>query len=52
MHFGRAGGGREQPPLDVGIEHGLAGRGGPQRPPDLGPRRVLGQIAERATMTP
>jgi hypothetical protein len=37
LRFRRAGGGRQQPLLDRGIEHGLAARGGVQRPPDLGP---------------
>ena len=45
----RADGGRQQPLLDLRVEHGLAG-GGQDGPADLGPGGVLGQVAERACL--
>ncbi len=47
---GRTGSGRQQPLLHLGIEHGLAGRGGQHGPADLGPGGVLGQVAQRACL--
>ena len=44
----RADGGVEQPLLHARVKDRLAGRGRVDRPADLGPRRVLGQVAERA----